>query len=194
MQRAGAANLHFTVSAAPPQCECCSRPGWNKRDRRCCAPARRNRWPGSLLSTASAARPGLPSPSDANTAFIRRRCCGTGTTPSSSSTTAGRLRSPGAVRFAASGGRIPNKCVFRLPYSLFVAHRPLDRITVGEPCRGARVSSLVADKTEGSGMGRGSLSFGFASALVILGGVSAAAQQAAPPPAPCWSSRPNCGR
>ena len=32
-------------------------------------------------------------------------------------------------------------------------------------------------------MGRGSLSFGFASALVILGGVSAAAQQAAPPPA-----------
>jgi hypothetical protein len=73
--------LRFTVSAALPRCGYCSRPDWNRREQRCCAPTTRNRWRGSPLSTALAVRLGSPSPSGTNTASIRRRCCGRGATP-----------------------------------------------------------------------------------------------------------------
>jgi AraC-like protein len=98
----------------------CSRPDWNRRERRCCAPAKRNRWPGSPLSTASAVRPSSPASFGANMASIRRSCCGRGAASSPDSTTPPPMAwRKGFARTHRADSE--NKFVLRLSDSLFIA-------------------------------------------------------------------------
>jgi AraC-like DNA-binding protein len=81
-----ALQIAFQRFRGTSRCACCNRPGWNRREPRCCVPAKRNHWPGSPLSTDSAVRPGLLSPSGADTGHIHRKCGARGATPSPGST------------------------------------------------------------------------------------------------------------
>jgi AraC-like DNA-binding protein len=103
---------------------CCSRPGWNRRELRCCAPAKRDRWPGLPLSTALAVRPSSPSSSGANTASIHRRCCGRGATASPDNAAPGptAAASLDEKRFPSAHRSDPaNKCVFHFSRFAFLS-------------------------------------------------------------------------